>query len=144
MSDFSLFADEQPNSSTYIPDGPQETWSAAYRPLGIPGDPGSDMIAGLETTDAAAGPAPSISSFQNFTDSIKSDATNLLGGAEGAIKSGYSTIKGAVGTVVGDVTDPLASAAKTYFAYAMVAIIIVGGVLYFAGKSGALKINAIV
>jgi len=130
-----------PNSSMY-PDSP----------LGLPSDPMSSYPpAGFETTVGAAQPEPHISTLQSVWNEIKQDSNSAISSVESGVKTVYGGIKdvtktvygdvaNAAGTVADDVTKPI----RTTYTYAVVGVIILFAGFYFLGKSGVLKVNAVV
>lgn len=128
----------------------------AFVPIGLPADPQAGYIPpGLETTTASISPAPAISTAQSFWDVIAQDSRGALNwveeegsaaasGVKNAVVSGYGGVKSAVGTVVADVTSPVASALDNVYWKIIIAVVVIGGALYFIGKGGAVKVNAIV
>lgn len=124
-----------------------------YIDLGLPGSIDSSMpLPGLETTSAAISPAPPITTAQSIWDTIKNDSYSAMGAVETGVKNVYGGIKditktvyqdvsSGVGTVYDDVAAPVEKAATSTYWYLILGVIVIGGVLYFAGKSGALKIS---
>lgn len=116
----------------------------------------SGGIPGFESTSAAGQMPPPISSASpSWWDSIRNDmgqAVQAIENAPGTLytdavgitKTVYGDVSSGVGTVFNDVSAPIANAAQNYFWYAMVALVVVAGGLYFVGKGGAIKVNAIV
>lgn len=117
----------------------------ATEPIGLPADTQSTSPPpGFETTTAAIQPAPPISTVDKIWNSIKQDSQSALSWTEGAVKSTYETGKSAVSTVAGDIAHPVENAAQGIFWYAMIGVVIIAGAIYFIGKGGAVKLNAVV
>lgn len=143
------------NAST-LPDYSGST-SDVYNYLGLPQDPVSTSApAGLESAATADTAPPPIAGGQSsFWDTIQTDAASAVRGVETGIKNAYGGLKdvtktvygdvsSGVGTVVSDVTTPVANAEKSLYWYLIGAVVVIGGVIYFAGKSGAVHVNAVV
>lgn len=121
--------------------------------IGIPRDPvGNTPVYGLETTSAAVQEAPPISTFDRLWGAIKQDSSGLLhgigdagknayGGISDITKTVYGDVKSAAGTVYDDVSKPLSGIIGSAYTYIIVAVVVLGGVIYFAGKSGALRVS---
>ena len=121
-------------------------------PLGLPQDTQpTSPPPGLESTTASVSDPAPISTVDKIWNTIKSDsssAVNYIEQAPGALYSGtksaistiYTDVASGVSTVANDVTSPLRS---TYW-YLIVAVVVIAGALYFIGKGGAVKVNAIV
>lgn len=114
----------------------------SYLPLGLPADPSPySLPPGLESTQGA------VSNFNLFPDVqavwnvITRNAESAADYAEQAVKSVYDKGKGAISTVYDDVTAPVSSAIDNAYWKIILAAIVVGGVIYFAGKGGAIKVN---
>jgi hypothetical protein len=119
--------------------------SPDVQPIGLPTDSQSTAPPpGFESTVGSVSSPPPISTIDKIWGTIKSDASAAVGFTESEIKAGYQTTKSAVGTVVGDVANPLANTAKSIFWYAIVAVVVIAGGIYFIGRGGAVKVNAIV
>lgn len=121
-------------------------YSMDYSKIGFPKDPVSSFPPpGLEGTSGAVSDSPIMTSLGNFLGTVEDYTVNIVkGGYEGVknvTKTVYDDVKSGVGTVVGDVTSPLGSLLDKTYWYLIGAVIIVGGVVYFAGKSGALRIS---
>lgn len=130
-----------------IPSNYVETNAApAMDAFGLPQTPadGLSTPAGLPDSSAVLQAPPAIGTVQSIWGSIKQDSQSALSWTEGEISGAYNTTKGAVSTVVGDVTAPVAGALKSVYWYAIIAVIVVAAGLYFVGKGGAVKVNAIV
>lgn len=116
----------------------------------------SSGIPGFESTSAASSSPPPISSASSsWWDSIKNDMGRVVQAAEdlpgvlytdakGITKTVYGDISSGVGTVFNDVSSPLANAATSYYWYALLAVGVVLAGVYFIGKTGSFKVNAIV
>lgn len=156
MSDFtSLLAQqaEQKNSTPVtVPD--TTMWASAFSSMGLPSDFNSKMPpAGLESTMAAVTSAPPIATrAQGIWDLIQQDSTsamrsvsnsakNIYGGIKDITKTVYGDASSAVGTVVDDVTHPVASALSGIWWYLIITVVVIGGVVYYAGKSGAVSVR---
>lgn len=114
----------------------------SYLPLGLPADPSpSALPPGLETTSGA------ISSFNLFPDVtavwdvVKRNSESAADYVEQGIETLYGKGKQAVGTVYDDLTKPLSSAVDNVYWKIILAAVVIGGVVYFAGKGGAIKVN---
>lgn len=126
--------------------------------LGLPQDPVStDPPAGFESAamaDAIMTP-PITGGNSSFWDTIKNDASsavsivetgakNAYGGIKDVTKTVYGDLSSGVGTVVDDVTRPVANAEKTVYWYLIGGVVVLLGGIYFIGKTGAFKVNAVV
>lgn len=60
------------------------------------------------------------------------------------VVSGYDTAKSAVTTVVTDIGTPVENALSSIYTRVIIIVVVLGGVIYFAGKSGALRVSKIV
>ena len=113
--------------------------------LGMPVDPYGSVPPGFETTMNSVPPTPPLAVVKEFWDgsiqAVEGVVQDIYNGAKGVGSSIYADLKQGVGAVVEDVTEPAASALKTTFWYAVVGLVVIGGVLYFAGKSGALSVR---
>lgn len=114
----------------------------SYLPLGLPPDPSPKSLpAGLETTSGA------VSSFNLFPevtlawDAITRNSESAADYVEQGIKSIYGKGKEAVGSVYDDLSAPVTSVVDNLYWKIILAAVVVGGVVYFAGKGGALKVN---
>lgn len=113
--------------------------------LGLPGDNQSSAPPpGFESTTAAVQPPPPISTVDKIWGTIKSDASSAVNWGESEVQSAYQTTKSAVGTVVSDVASPITSSLKSVYMYALIGVVVLAGAIYFIGKGGAVKVNAIV
>ena len=147
-NDFSSFILGSPeeNATPYVPEGYPETWSAAYRPLGLPMDPMYNIaLPGLEGADAAIEGTPILSSIQSTFDKITSDSYGALqsvyDSGKKAIGTLYDDVAHGVGNVYDDVTKPVTSLLDNVYWKVILAVVVVGGALYFIGKGGAVKVN---
>lgn len=114
----------------------------SWLPLGLPEDPVSSLPpAGLETTLAARGEAPQITTVQGIWNSITTFAESAGNTLESGIKGAYGKVKEAAGTVYDDVSSPVSSAFDNIYWKVIIAAVVVGGVIYFAGRSGAVRIS---
>lgn len=116
----------------------------------------SGGIPGFESTSAAISAPAAVSSVApSWWDSIRNDMGQavdnleklpgvLYTDAKGITKTVYDDISGGVGTVYDDATGKLAGTATSYYWYALLALVVVGTGIYFIGKTGAIKVNAIV
>jgi len=106
---------------------------------------------GFSSTQAAIPPAPDISSNQSTWDTVTQDARSALKWSSDAlstaentavsgIKSAYQGTKNVVGTVAGDIANPIGGVLKTTYLYIIVGVVILAGALYFVGRGG-LKIK---
>lgn len=141
---------DQPSSSPYVPAlSSTDPTPATFVGMGLPSDPVSSMPPpGLESTVAVDEPPPHISTMQAIFNTIKNDSANAVGWVETEAKSTvqgiYKTTKSAVGTVYDDVSAPIGNLLKGTYLYLLLGVVVLGGVIYFAGKSGALKIDRVV
>lgn len=111
-------------------------------PLGLPPDPTQKYLPGLESVAWYDSSTFNISSIgQDLWDSFSQFSESAYSGTKQVLKKGYNDLKEGVGTVVGDVTEPISDSLKTTFWYAILAVGALGAVIYFAGKSGALRIS---
>lgn len=115
----------------------------SYLPLGLPPDPSpSTPPPGLESTQGAVSFVDSLFPDVSMVwDAVKRNSESAADYAEQAIGAAYDKTKGAVGTVYDDLTKPLSSAIDNAYWKIILAAIVVGGVIYFAGKGGAIKVN---
>lgn len=134
---------------TVVPDFDMNA-SRITTPMGLPPDPWSNLVPGLESTVYAQTPDYKITSVQGVWDSItnfsestvrqtETLARDVYGGLKDITKTVYGDARSAVGTVIDDVTEPLGSTVKNLYWYMILGLIVVGGVVYFAGKSGAIN-----
>lgn len=148
-----------PSTADSTPTNTMDTGMQAVSPIFlredlISGESGG--IPGFETTSAAATAPPPVTSISsNWWDTIKNDMGQIVTAVENAPGTLYTDVKGitktvygdvssGVGTVFKDVSAPIANAATSYYWYAIIALVVVAGGLYFVGKGGAIKVNAIV
>lgn len=111
-------------------------------PLGLPPDPTASFVPGLEGAAWYDSSTFSISSIgQSAWESFSQFSESAYSGTKQVLKGAYADIKEGVSTVVGDVTEPVYDSLKTTFWYALLAVGALGAVIYFAGKSGALRIT---
>lgn len=121
--------------------------------MGFPADPvSSSPPSGLQTTTAAIQSAPPISTFDSIWNTIKQDSTGILSYAEDEAKNAYGgikdvgatvygDIKSGAGTLYDDVSKPISGIISSAYTYIIVAVVVIGGIIYFAGKSGALRVT---
>lgn len=136
--------DSTTNSNYYI--------TPAFFPIGLPEDQQSSAPPkGLESTVNSISPPPQISTAQSWWGAVKQDAqsatawaeneaVNLYQGGKTVVSTVYSDVSSGVGKVTSDVTAPVR---QTYW-YILLAVVVVAGALYYIGKGGAVKVNAIV
>lgn len=114
-----------------------------YLPLGLPPDPSPYTIPpGLESTQGAVSTFDAL--FPEITyvwDAIKRNSESAADYLEQGVKDAYSATKNVVSTVYDDVTKPLSDAVDNAYWKVLLAVIVVGGALYFIGKTGAVKVN---
>lgn len=114
-------------------------------PMGLPVDPMLNVVPGLESTIYAQPSASIFNSIESVWDSIYNASESVVGGVYGTAKDlttkVYGDIKAGVGTVVDDVTEPLSANIKSVYWYMILGVVVVGGIIYFAGKSGAVRAN---
>ena len=115
----------------------------SYLPLGLPPDPSpSTLPPGLETTQGAVSTMDYLFPEVSYVwDAVKRNSESAADYVEQGIKDAYGATKNAIGTVYDDVTKPLSSAVDNVYWKVILAAVVVGGVIYFAGKSGAVKVN---
>lgn len=113
----------------------------------------SSGIPGLGGTDAAVSDSPLLSSVSpSWWDSIKNSASGVISKAESIEKSIYTEakdvtkivygdVRDAAGTIYDDVSKPISGFISGTYWYAILAVVVLGGVIYFAGKSGALRVS---
>lgn len=115
----------------------------------------SGGVPGFESTSGATSSAPPITSASSWWDNVKNEMGSVVtsvenyekgiyNGVKDITKTVYSDASSAVGTVYADVSSPVTSALTSTYWYAIGAVVVLGAVIYFAGKSGALKVNAII
>ena len=119
--------------------------------LGMPSDPNDPFPpAGLSTTVAADQSPPSLiggiyntiaDDSRSALDYVEAAPGKVVATVESGISSAYGTLKNGVSTVVSDVSSPLGGLLKTSYWYLIGAVAVIGAVIYFAGKSGALRIT---
>lgn len=131
---------------------PGVTDSPASLPMGFPEDNQSSAPPpGFETTTGSVAAPPQISTIDSLWNTIKQDsqstiawteqeASNTFTGAKNLAKSAVSGVESAGSGAV----DFVESGVKSVYWYTILAVVVIGGVIYFAGKSGAIKVNAIV
>lgn len=142
----------------YTPSGNPESWNSAYRPLGLPMDPVSNVApAGFESAMLAdSEDSPLISSLQGYWDDIKANSYGAVTHVEDAVKNAYGGIKditktvygdlaNGVGTVVDDITTPargmLTGFLDNVYWKTVLGVVVIGTALYFIGKTGAVKVK---
>jgi len=114
----------------------------SYLPLGLPPDPVSQLPPpGLETTLAASGSSPYISSLQGVWDSITSASESAAKAVESGITKVYGKVKQGVGTVYDDVTNPVGSLVENAYWKILLGVVVVGVAVYYIGKTGAVKVS---
>lgn len=114
----------------------------SYLPLGLPADPAPKTLPpGLESTQGA------VSNFNLFPeltfawDQITRNSESAADYLQQGIESAYGTVKKGLGTVYDDISAPVTSAVDNLYWKIIIAAVVVGGVVYFAGKGGAIKVN---
>lgn len=118
-----------------------------YVPLGLPSDPVSLMPpSGLESTVAAQGTTPMLSSVQGIWNTITTDSESayqwfVTPQGENPISFLYGKGKEAISTVVDDIAKPAGNLLEGVYWKLLLAVVVIGGVVYFAGKSGAVRIS---
>jgi hypothetical protein len=121
---------------------PNDQTDAAYNAVPWVYDPVSNLPPpGLETTVGASQAPPTISTAQGIWDTIKSDSEAAGSAVLGGVEAGYGLVKKGVSTVVGDVAAPIQGALTSTYWYAIIAVVVLGGALYFMGKGGGVKVN---
>ncbi len=60
-----------------------------------------------------------------------------------AVKSSYETVKGAVGTVADDLSSPITGILDSATNKIILILVLAAGLIYVAGKSGAVRLNRI-
>lgn len=132
------------------------SYGPAFSPLGLPSDPLDGYIPpGFEMSVNAVQPAPRISTAQSFWDIIKQDSQSALEwtensaqsvatGTKNVVSSAYQTTKSALGTVVSDVASPVGNVLDNIYWRIIIAVVVIGGVMYFVFSTGGLKVNAII
>lgn len=113
----------------------------------------SGGVPGFESASAAVSEPPPITTASSWWGKIKNDMgsafgefaaieKNIYGGIKDITKTVYTDLSSGAGAVYDDVSGPVASAVTSAYWYAIIAVVVIGGVIYFAGKSGALKLSA--
>lgn len=113
----------------------------SYLPLGLPPDPSPMYVPGLETTSGAVSTPSLFPSVQDVWDNITRNAESAADYVEQGIEAVYKKGKSAAGTVYDDLSKPLNTAIDNAYWKIILAAIVVGGVVYFAGKGGAIKVS---
>lgn len=115
----------------------------SYLPLGLPPDPSpSTLPPGLETTQGAVSTMDYLFPEVSYVwDAVKRNSESAADYVEQAIEGAYDKTKHAVGTVYDDLSAPISGAVDNLYWKIIIAAVVVGGVIYFAGKSGAVKVN---
>ncbi len=109
---------------------------------------------GFESTLGSIQDPPQIAS-SSVWDRITGTADTAVGWLEtvdkqlgasviNTVKKDYDLVKGGATQVIGDVASPIQSSLNSTYWYLIVGIIVIAGALYFIGKGGAIKVNAIV
>lgn len=125
--------------------------------LGLPPDPNSSLPQpGFETTSAADQPSPVMSTIQSIWGTIKQDslgaATTVENAVTGEVSNAYNSVTNAATNAVSSVVNKATAAVTgvenkvtgtltSVYWYAILAVVVIGGVLYFGGKSGALRVG---
>lgn len=146
----SIVAEADQLSTPYIPAaGSPASFSAAYTPIGLPENPNPTgiMPPGLEGTQGYKQPGPPISSVDSLWTKIKSNSLGAISTlektAQDLVTGAYDEVKSGVSTVASDIAAPVKNALTSTYMYLLLGVVVVGGVIYFAGKSGALRISKV-
>lgn len=122
---------------------------AAFTDIGMSTYQPSDApIPGMQNTDGALTPAPPISTVDKIWGAIKSDSQGALSWVESSASGATQSVESALGTAVSatkagvaDLTKGVTSGLNSIYWYLILAVIVLGGVIYFAGKSGAVGVR---
>jgi len=119
---------------------------ANYLPLGLPPDPVSSLPPqGLQGVMYSQPSSPMISSLQgvweNITTFSESAIKNVYKTTKGAVKEVYDDGKQLVGDAYDSVSNPVGSFLDNVYWKVILAVVVIGGVVYFAGKSGAVRVS---
>lgn len=118
----------------------------SFLPLGLPPDPmPKTPPPGLESTIGAIPSAGWTESLENAWNGIVSSSESAVQGlyesGKKVVRGVYEDAKDAAGDVYDDLTKPVGSLLDNVYWKVILAVVVVGGVVYFAGKSGALRIS---
>ena len=118
----------------------------SFLPLGLPPDPlPKTPPAGLESTIGAIPEAGWTLSLSNAWNGIVSSSESAVQGlyesGKKVVRGVYEDAKDAAGNVYDDLTKPVSSFIDNAYWKIILAAVVVGGVIYFAGKSGALRVT---
>ena len=136
MSDFSSYAAGLSPAEQFV----NEVDSGnANLPIGLPSDPVLQTPpVGLSGAGATVADAPQVGTIQNIWNTIKSESEGAIQTAENLVASGYDTAKNAAGTVLSDVEKPVQGVLTGVYWYAVIAVVVIAGALYYVGKGGAI------
>lgn len=115
----------------------------------------SPSLPGINTTYADNQPSPTYTTSQSVWDEVKQFGSDFGEGLSDAVKSGYDTVAGGINTVVQDAAGGIARATTTLakpvedvtsFGVTQIILVVavIGAAVYFMGKSGGLRVNAVV
>jgi hypothetical protein len=133
------------NPNLPIPDPTQSTLSmdASYADpsMGLPvGDPyGTNPIA--QTPNPAPAGGGIIASVESALSQAASDTKSAVIGTYGVVKSVVSTVGNDVLSGAGAVVDTASKPINKLYWGLIIGVAVLGGVIYFAGKSGAVHAN---
>lgn len=126
-----------------------------YSSVALPPDSGNVSVPGINQTYSNQNPPPPISTWDSIWNTVKNDAGIVKTDALYGVQSVYSGAKSVIGTVASDVsggvastfttlTKPLTSLATNGIMMILLAVVVIGGVLYFIFSTGGVHVNAIV
>lgn len=114
-------------------------------PFGLPFDTQpTSPPPGLESTVGSVSNPPAISTATGVWEKVKQWDLAAGDWIVNAVKKDYALVKGGVSTVAGDVVAPIEEKATSTYWYLLLGVVVIAGAIYFIGKSGAVKVNAIV
>lgn len=112
--------------------------------MGLPQDPTNPTAQNITNNYDDSSKPPPVSGWDSFWSKVKSYDAQAGNWVIQAVKDDYGLLKGATSTVVGDVAAPVQGVIDNAYWKIILVVIVLGGVIYFAGKSGAVKANVIV
>lgn len=124
----------------------------ASLPMGFPVDNQSSAPPpGFESTTGSVASPPQISTIDSLWNTIKQDSQSAIAWTEKEASNTFTGAKNLASSAVSGVesvamapVNYVESGVKSVYWYAILAVVVIGGVIYFAGKSGAIKVHAIV
>lgn len=107
-------------------------------PMGLPADDTNIPPLGFDGTQAAVQSAPAISSAQSIWDKIKTDASSAIDYVESAPGKVIGAAESESNSILQNAENAVAAPLKSTYMYLLLGLVVLGGVLYFVGKGGAI------